>query len=232
VAVTAPQTARARVRAELTREIISAAQDELASEGASALSLRAVARRLGMVPSALYRYFPSRDGLLTALIIDAYRAVGAAAAGADASSGPDPAHRWRAVTSAVRKWAADHPHQWALVYGSPVPDYEAPRETVEAALVITGVIAGIFADALPVGSPRPAGLPVAPEDLADVVAPMEAELLPGRPAEVVAAVFMAWTQLIGMVSLELFGHYEGATTDFDRVFDYCMGATGHLAGLA
>jgi AcrR family transcriptional regulator len=230
--VTASQTARARVRAELTREIIAAAQEELASEGAAGLSLRAVARRLGMVPSALYRYFPNRDGLLTALIVDAYRAVGAAAAGADTSSGPDPARRWQAVTSAVRTWAGDHPHQWALVYGSPVPGYQAPQETVEAALVITGVIAGIFADAVPPGSSPPAGLPVAPEGLAAVVAPMQAELLPGRPAEAVAAVFMAWTQLIGMVSLELFGHYEGATTDFGRVFDYCMNAIGRHAGLA
>jgi len=219
------------VRAELTREIIAAAQEELAREGPAGLSLRAVARRLGMVPSALYRYFPNRDGLLTALIIDAYRAVGVAAAEADSASDRDPGRRWRAVTGAVRDWAGEHPHEWALVYGSPVPGYQAPRETVEAATVITGVIARIFADAVPVGSPLPAGLPPAPGGLSGVVAPIEAELLPGRPAEVVAAVFMAWTQLIGMVSLELFGHYEGATTDFGPVFEYCMAAIGHHAGL-
>ncbi len=185
-----------------------------------------------MVPSALYRYFPNRDGLLTALIIDAYRAVGAAAAEADSSSGRDPVHRWRAVTAAVREWAGDHPHEWALVYGSPVPGYQAPRETVEAALVITEVIARIFADAVPAGSPVPAAGSRRPPMVSDgVVAPMEAELLPGRPAAVVAAVFMAWTQLIGMVSLELFGHYEGATTDFTPVFEYCMAVIGHHAGL-
>jgi AcrR family transcriptional regulator len=229
--MTAPQSARARVRAELTKEILAAAQQELAYEGAAGLSLRAVARRLGMVPSALYRYFPNRDGLLTALIIDAYRAVGVAAAEADSSSGRDPADRWRAVTTAVREWAASHPHEWALVYGSPVPGYQAPRETVDAALVITGVIAGIFADAIRGGGPAPAGLPPAPVGLSEVVAPMEAELLPGRPAEAVAAVFMAWTLLIGMVSLELFGHYEGAATEFTPVFEYCMAAIGHHAGL-
>ncbi len=229
--MTAPQSARARVRAELTKEIIAAAQEELVHEGGAGLSLRAVARRLGMVPSALYRYFPNRDGLLTALIIDAYRAVGAAAAEADSSAGRDPVHRWKAVTTAVRQWAGDHPHEWALVYGSPVPGYQAPRETVEEAMVVTGVIACIFADAVPAGSPVPAGLPLAPGALSGVVAPMEAELLPGRPAEVVAAVFMAWTQLIGMVSLELFGHYEGATTDFNPVFEYCMATIGHHAGL-
>jgi AcrR family transcriptional regulator len=229
--MTAPQSARARVRAELTREIIAAAQEELVQEGAAGLSLRAVARRLGMVPSALYRYFPNRDGLLTALIIEAYRAVGVAAAAADSASGRDPARRWEAVTTAVREWAGDHPHEWALVYGSPVPGYQAPRETVEAALVITGVIARIFADALPAGASVPTGLPPAPDGLSAVVAPIAAELLPGRPAEVVAAVFMAWTQLIGTVSLELFGHYEGATTDFKPVFQYCMAAIAHHAGL-
>jgi AcrR family transcriptional regulator len=229
--MTAPQSARARVRAELTREIIAAAQEELAHQGASGLSLRAVARRLGMVPSALYRYFPNRDGLLTALIIDAYRAVGGAATHADRSADRDPVRRWSAVTAAVREWARDHPHEWALVYGSPVPGYQAPRETVEAAMVITAVIAGIFSDAVPAGAVPPQCLPPAPAGLSEVVAPMEAELLPGRPAEVVAAVFMAWTQLIGMVSLELFGHYEGATTCFDPVFEYCMTAVGHDAGL-
>jgi AcrR family transcriptional regulator len=229
--MTAPLNARARVRAELTREIVSAAQEELACEGAAAVSLRAVARRLGMVPSALYRYFPNRDGLLTALIIEAYGAVGAAAADADASSGRVPADRWRAVCAGVRNWAATHPHEWALVYGSPVPGYQAPPDTVDAALIVTRVIAGIFADAVAPGSPVPAGLPPAPAGLPAAVAPAESELLPGRPAEVVAAVFMAWTQLIGMVSLELFGHYVGATTDFDQLFDYCMNAIGHWAGL-
>ena len=96
--MSAPSRARARVRAELIQEILAAAHEELAAEGAPGLSLRAIARRLEMVPSALYRYFPSRDSLLTALIIDAYEAVGAAAAAALASAGPAPLDRWLAVT--------------------------------------------------------------------------------------------------------------------------------------
>ena len=75
----ASRTARERVRAELTREITEVARRQLAAEGAAGLSLRAVARELGMVSSAIYRYFPSRDDLLTALIIDAYDAIGEAA---------------------------------------------------------------------------------------------------------------------------------------------------------
>ena len=79
---------RARVRAELTREIAEVARRHLASDGAAALSLRAVARELGMASSAVYRYFPSRDDLLTALIVDAYDAMGEAAEVADAAAAP------------------------------------------------------------------------------------------------------------------------------------------------
>jgi AcrR family transcriptional regulator len=256
--MSASSRARARVRAELTREILAAAHEELAAGGAAALSLRAVARRLEMVPSALYRYFPNRDALLTALIVDAYEAVGAAAAaaapgdpapgdpapvdpgpvdpgpvdrGTAAPAGPAALDRWLAVARAVRHWGHQHPHEWALVYGSPVPGYQAPRDTVAAALVVTGVIVDIFAAAVPPGAPPATWLPPAPAGLAEIVRPIEAELLPGRSPETVAAAVMAWTLLLGMVSLELFGHYVGATTDFDTLFDYEMLMVAGVAGL-
>ncbi len=69
---------RERARAEITSEIVRAGRDQLATDGAAALSLRAVARELGMVSSAVYRYVASRDELLTLLIIEAYDALGAA----------------------------------------------------------------------------------------------------------------------------------------------------------
>ncbi len=81
----ASRTARERVRAELTREITDVARGQLATEGAGGLSLRAVAREMGMVSSAIYRYFPSRDDLLTALIVDGYNAIGEVAEQADAA---------------------------------------------------------------------------------------------------------------------------------------------------
>src|SRR5215467_13783584 len=127
----ASQTARQRARAELTREIKEAARRQLAETGAPQLSLRAVARELGMVSSALYRYFPSRDDLLTALIIDGYEALGAAVEEAEAACVPsDLAGRYRATCRAVRAWALVHPHEYALLYGSPVPGYRAPEETI------------------------------------------------------------------------------------------------------
>src|SRR5204863_7108285 len=122
-----PTTARERIRAELTAEIANAARRQLAEVGAAALSLRAVARELGMASSALYRYFPSRDDLLTRLIIDGYDDLGAAAEPADDPTAP-PGERWRAVCRAVRTWALAHPHEYALLYGSPVPGYRAPAD--------------------------------------------------------------------------------------------------------
>jgi len=116
--VNASRTARERVRAELTREITEVARGQLATEGAGGLSLRAVARDMGMVSSAIYRYFPSRDDLLTALIVDGYNAIGEVAEQADAASpAGDYPGRWLAVGRAVRDWALAHPHEYALVYG-------------------------------------------------------------------------------------------------------------------
>src|SRR6202042_823749 len=113
----ASRTARERARAELTREIKQEARRQLAASGATGLSLRAVARELGMVSSALYRYFPSRDDLLTALIIDAYNTLGEHAEKAEAAV---PRSRYRARLHAVcdgaRAWAVTHPNEYALVY--------------------------------------------------------------------------------------------------------------------
>ena len=117
----APRTARQRARAELTREIKEGARRQLADTGAGGISLRAVARELGMASSALYRYFPSRDDLLTALIIDAYNAIGEAAetAIADTSADTSPGTRgararWLAACHAIRAWAIGHPHEATL----------------------------------------------------------------------------------------------------------------------
>src|SRR5439155_24329940 len=122
---------RARVRAELIEEIKNAARRQIATEGAS-LSLRAVARELGMVSSALYRYFASRDDLLTALIIDAYNAMGEASERADEgiADRTDVLGRWLAVARSLRAWALAFPHEYALIYGSPVPGYAAPQDTI------------------------------------------------------------------------------------------------------
>src|SRR3954467_2812223 len=121
-------SARERVRAELTAEITDAARRQLAEVGAAALSLRAVAREVGMVSSAVYRYFPSRDDLLTRPSLDGYDDLGAAAESTDAPSAPALIVS-TAVCRAVRSWAGAHPHEYALLYGSPVAGYRGTQET-------------------------------------------------------------------------------------------------------
>ncbi len=116
------------------REILDTGRAHLARDGAAALSLRAVARDLGMVSSAVYRYVPNRDALLTMLIIDAYDSLGAAVERTEGAVPRDdyPA-RFLAICHAVRTWAVAHPQEYALIYGSPVPGYVAPTDTIAPA---------------------------------------------------------------------------------------------------
>ncbi|WP_018349365.1 TetR/AcrR family transcriptional regulator [Longispora albida] len=221
-------TARSRLRAELTAEIKRIAREQLAVDGASGLSLRAVARELGMVSSAVYRYFGSRDELLTALIIDAYDAMGEAAEAAD-RPGSGYIARWLDVCHAVRGWALAHPHEYALLYGSPVPGYHAPDDTVRAAVRTGRVLGRILSDASATGQLQPAGVAPAPL-LADAEA-MSALVMPGVPAESVLRGVAAWTQLFGAISFEVFGHYANVLTDTAAGFEYMMTNMGRAAGL-
>jgi AcrR family transcriptional regulator len=226
----ASRTARERARAELTREIKEEARRQLASQGASGLSLRAVARELGMVSSALYRYFGSRDELLTALIIDAYDALGAAAE--QASSGQPAADirgRWRATCGAIRDWALASPHEYALIYGSPVPGYQAPQATVVSAIRVVRVMGDILTDANPAaGHPEE---PLRPE-LAQQVAIIAEAIAPGIDDRVLARALIAWTQLFGMISFELFGQFVGSLEPADEFFGYTVERMADYIGLS
>src|SRR6478735_6915193 len=144
--------ARERARVEVTAAIKDEARNQLAAEGAAKLSLRAVARELGMASSALYRYFPSRDDLLTALIIDAYDAVGEQAEAADRDArNRTAAARGLAVGEAVRSWALANAHEYALIYGSPVPGYAAPEATIVPASRVPLVFLGLLVDGVATG---------------------------------------------------------------------------------
>lgn len=223
------QGARARARTEVTAAIKDQARGQLAAEGAAKLSLRAVARELGMVSSALYRYFPSRDDLLTALIIDAYDSLGEAAERAcDAASGAAPVARWTAVCEAVRGWALAHPHEYALIYGSPVPGYSAPRATVPAAARVALVLIGIVRDTH--RDPGLAGLAL-PAELRPEAERMAAELAPDLPAEAAAALVAAWAQLFGLVGFELFGQFNRVVEDRETFFRHAATGLAHGVGL-
>jgi AcrR family transcriptional regulator len=232
--MTASTTARDRVRAELTREIKAEARRQLAAGGAQRLSLRAVARELGMASSALYRYFPSRDDLLTALIIEAYDALGDSAERAVAAvPRAEIRGRWRACCHAVRDWALAHPHEYALIYGSPVPGYQAPRETVGPAGRVALVIGGLLADGWAqapgrAGEPRSEQLP---ELLTEQAVRVAAAIAPGTPAPIIARGLIAWTQLFGMVSFELFGQLVGSADPAGEFFGYAIEQMADYVGL-
>jgi len=225
----APRTARALARETLTREIRAAARARLATDGPVALSLRAVARDVGMVSSAVYRYFPSRDALLTALIVECYDELGAAVEDADAAVADrdDVAGRWLAACRALRGWAVAHPAELGLLYGTPVPGYAAPRDTVDPATRVIRVLLAVVAHAHAAGAvPRPAPTTsdAAAPDTAAVVAPAleyvaARGILQDAPPEVMVRTLMAWTTLFGTVSFEIFGHLVGSVADPGRWFD-------------
>ncbi|MDI9833265.1 TetR/AcrR family transcriptional regulator [Streptomyces sp. KAU_LT] len=225
-----PQGARARARMEVTAAIKEEARRQLAEEGASRLSLRAVARSLGMVSSALYRYFPSRDDLLTALIIDAYDSLGASAEAANERiADAPPLERWTAVAEAVRTWALDHPHEYALIYGSPVPGYTAPMTTVPAASRVGLLFIAVVRDAHQRGVLADA--PALPDDLTAEAGRMAADLAPDLPPATVVALIAAWAELFGLVGFELFGQFNRVVEDRPPFFRRAATRIAHEVGL-
>jgi AcrR family transcriptional regulator len=237
-------TARERARAELTREIKEEARRQLAATGADGLSLRAVARTLGMVSSALYRYYPGRDELLTALIIDAYDALGEVAERAISSAEGAGRTRWIAACRAIRDWARSNPHEYALIYGSPVPGYRAPEATIGPASRMPSAFLGVLAAAVASGEidggavggsgsgacHRPAPLPLdgelaaQAESLAAALAPLEV------PPDAIVRAVIAWTQLYGMISFELFGQFVGSFDPSDALFTHAVEQLADFVG--
>jgi AcrR family transcriptional regulator len=210
---------RARVRAELLEEIKVVARRQLAADGAN-LSLRAIARELGMVSSAIYRYYASRDDLLTALILDAYNSLGEAAEQADAAQRySDYRARWLAVTRAIRAWAVASPHEYALIYGSPVPGYVAPEDTVLPSIRPVVVLGGILEEAYTAGRlakdfPRPHKV-LCPE-----LAQVAQGVAPSVDEAVMARALIAWTELFGALSFELFGRFKNTITDLSTWYEH------------
>lgn len=208
-------TARERARRELTADILAAARRQLADSGAAALSVRAVARELGLASSALYRYFATRDELLTALIVEAYDDV-ADAVEATVDSGRRRSRRTRftGACRAFRAWALEHPHEYALVYGSPVPGYRGNEQTTAAGarvpLALLSVLEGMDA---PAASSRWA--PQLAEGAARVAAAGGGEV----PPTVIVTAAQCWTALLGLVSSELFGQLANTFDPADAFAD-------------
>ncbi len=215
---------RQDTRQRIETQIVELGRRQLATVGAAGLSVRAIARELGMVSSAVYRYVASRDALLTLLLVDAYSdladSVGRARTDTDGGWRADVA----AIAHAIRRWALAQPAEWALLYGSPVPGYHAPAE------LTTGPgtrVVGMLFDAVATG--------VATGDITltehHVAQPMSTDLghvrdefgFPGDDALVIRCTAV-WALIIGAVSLEIFGQYGADTfTDTAVLFDEQVG---------
>jgi AcrR family transcriptional regulator len=234
-AETTPRTPRERARAQTISDIVRLGREHLATHGAAALSLRAVARDLGVVSSAVYRYVANRDELLTLLLVDAYDELGDAVdAAVNALPEDDFAGRFRALGRAVRSWALREPARYGLLFGSPVPGYQAPagRTTPPGTRVIYSLIT-IFDAAYRAGELTAAGrAAVVPSALAADLGAIRAGLGLAVPDELLANGALVWTSLFGAVSFEVFGQYGPDTFSApDELFEHHLAVLGELAGL-
>lgn len=233
------RTVRERAREQITAEILAAARIRLTESGPGELSLRAVARDVGMVSSAVYRYFASRDELLTALLVLAYDELGEAVEVADAAVADrrDVIGRWRAAWLAVRDWALAHPGDYALLYGSPVPGYAAPQDTVEPATRVIVVILRIMleaqaADRIAPPSPPRGSRGGTPAVAGAIAFARQRGLLEGETStEVVVRTLMAWTTVFGTISFELFGHLVGSVSEPGDYFELVLARLAADLGL-
>lgn len=231
-----PRGARERARAEITREILAAALRHIATDGAPGLSLRAIARDLGMASSAVYRYVASRDELLTRLIIDAYTALADAAERAEGEMDrEDLAGRWAAICRAVRTWALAHPNEYALIHGSPVPGYVAPPDTVAPASRVAALIARVIVEAAARGLPPAIDQDVVSPEVSKALAPLRDFVGAAAPDPLLQRGVMVWTGLYGEVSFELFGQLHNVVGeepgDREAFFDECIRRWAALAGI-
>lgn len=213
---------RERFRQATIEEIKQTAREQMAAQGPASLSLRAVARAMNITPSALYRYFQGIDDLITALCIDAFDALGDAVQSAvDSVPADDHVRRWWAFSRGMRRWAVEHSADFALIFGTPLPGYQAPEDQTRPSglrFAATGMAildAAIKAGKIDLDSALIQYEPKLTKNLSGMLD--AAGLLPDRRG---AAVLVGvWTLLQGHLTLELFGHYNWLESDVEDVFD-------------
>lgn len=207
-------------RERIEAQIVELGRRHLIEHGAAGLSLRAIARDLGMVSSAVYRYVSSRDELLTLLVVDAYTDLADAVDHAREAV-PDV---WSddviAIAHAVRRWAIEHPASWALLYGSPVPGYHAPAErTVGPGTRVVSALFDAVAAGIATGDIMLTNWPAAQPISSDFERLRQEFGFPGDDP-VIAKCFAVFAGIVGAISLEVFGQYGTDTlTDPEAVFD-------------
>jgi AcrR family transcriptional regulator len=220
---------RARARAEVRAAILAAASKRVAEDGANDLSLRAVARDVGMVSSAVYRYFASRDELLTALIIEAYDSLGDhVETHIESTRGRPARERWVDAAMTIRSWALAHPNDYALLYGTPIPGYAAPEDTVASGTRVPRALVGIVREAERLDPV--ADRPIEPS-LSASFAALRSELDLDVDDTTTLAIVTAWSQLFGLLTFELFGQTRNFVSDDEALFRAAAAAMAASIGL-
>ncbi|MEW9547025.1 TetR/AcrR family transcriptional regulator [Nonomuraea sp. NPDC050783] len=213
---------RERLRAETTAEIKQVALELMASGGPDAITLRAIAREIGMTANAIYGYFATRDDLITTLINEVYTAL-ADTVDTAWQNAPvdDPAGRIQAWAQAFRGWALANPEGFRLVYGDPVPGYQAPAggPAPDAAHRVCTGIAALADAAWPYAERRlPAHSDFQWSDFDDGLLAKVRPAFPDLPPAGVALALRIWGHLHGLVSLEIYGHLRTQMIDADKLF--------------
>jgi AcrR family transcriptional regulator len=229
------QTRRARLRAETTAEIKRVALELLAALGPEAISLRGIAREMGMTANAIYSYFPTRDDLVSTLINDLYTSwVGELEAARDAEPADDPARRLLAWADAFRAWALANPPGFRLVSGDRVPGYRAPEggPAPEAERRFCTGLTGIVAAAWPQAGPRQSDDAYRWADFDGDLVAMVRQRFPDLPPPAVALALRIWARMHGLVSLEIYGHLGGKTYEAGKVYRSEMRDLVRSLGLA
>jgi AcrR family transcriptional regulator len=211
---------RQQTRDRIEGQIIELGRRHLDTEGAAGLSLRAIARDLGMVSSAVYRYVASRDELLTLLLVDAYSELADAVDRARDRAGDSWRDQLRDIAHAAREWAVAQPASWALLYGSPVPGYHAPRDrTVGPGTRVVGALFDVIAAGIAAGDIPPSES-VVPQPLSSDFGRLREEFAFDGDDSAVAKCFLVWAGLVGAISMEVFGQYGPDTlSEPGAVFD-------------
>jgi AcrR family transcriptional regulator len=212
---------RERLREETTEEIKAIALRLTAEGGPGAISLRAIAREMGMTAGAIYSYFATRDALVTTLIADVFGSLlDAAESARDKQPADDPSRRLVAWAEAFRAWALANPEGFKLIYGDPVPGYVAPEDGPvaeaghRACTDVTALVAAAWPQAAPLQSSRSHHWSDFDPQL---VAVARAEF-PDLPPAAVALSLRVWARIHGLVALEVYGQLGTQTRRPEKLF--------------
>ena len=216
-----PPSRRDRRRQDTVEEIKTLARRQLAEQGPGAVSLRAIARQMGTASSALYRYFGSQEELISALCVEAYDAVADRVAAAVEGQEPGGHDRqWWAICHAYRRWSLDSPGDFALIFGTPVPGYQAPEQvTGPAAARLLEVPLEVFARAVESGAVDLEHTQVPPTlEVGSLVRNMLGDASTDYSSRLAVVVLNAWVSLLGFLTAEIFGSLQRLVSDTDQLY--------------